>query len=178
MPQDSAMVEGDVRLICTIDQIGDPIFKSENIADVCQEHESGAEWNDELFKYKCIMNKLEILGCYTDGGDYIPKNETKLFYGESNECKVNAKGVVTLDTKILPKCKDSKGNERDGGSVWDEGVLRYKCGSKGNTEFVGCNTPSGEHVPNGGVLPVAGFDLECKENEDGSISMRAIATSK
>ncbi|VDM52252.1 unnamed protein product [Angiostrongylus costaricensis] len=121
--------------------------------------EEGDEWVDGSLMFTCGKGgKKKFMGCYTSSGDFVPNGKTQSVNGFDFECKQHVNGTIEmqrLGRSIGVKCKDDGGFERDQGSEWEEGLLRFRCGKKGITEFMGCVTPSKVLIPNGDVKLVS-----------------------
>ncbi|VDM62062.1 unnamed protein product [Angiostrongylus costaricensis] len=143
-----------------------------------QERDSGAEWNDGSFQFKCDeRGEVKFVGCFTPSGELIPKGETKSVDGEDMQCKTDPEGKPMLETIEEPnqiKCKEAGGQERDSGAEWNDGFFQFKCDERGEVKFVGCFTPSGELIPKGETKSVDGEDMQCKTDPEGKPMLETI----
>ncbi|KAE9412634.1 hypothetical protein Angca_008740, partial [Angiostrongylus cantonensis] len=171
-------VDGD-DMECMTDANGKPVLKALEIPNRVrckdadgQERDPGTKWTSGWFQYKCTENGIVALsGCFTEKGLLIPYDEIDEEHESHLMCKMDANGKPHLQAVEKPmeaKCKDSRGRERDLGSVWTAGWFQFKCAKGGKVELSGCFTSSGEIILRGERRTEDGRDLECKVDEKGS----------
>ncbi|KAJ1362362.1 hypothetical protein KIN20_021888 [Parelaphostrongylus tenuis] len=104
------------------------------------------EWKDESYGYSCKGGHLNVTGCFTTSGTYIPRGQTTSVDGSSIACVESGNGDITTT------CKDNEERDRELGSEWIETYSLVRCGSNGKPEPKTCVIPPDTYIPIGQTM--------------------------
>ncbi|PAV86789.1 hypothetical protein WR25_23094 [Diploscapter pachys] len=147
-------------------------------------YKNGESWiSQSAFKIKCTVEsngswKTDVIACLTPKGQKeVPVNAGPVSEGQSDfECVKNENGQVVL--------KESRGrladciNGKKQGETWMDKSFKFRCDEGGQTKFIACVTADGSEIPASGSAMISGFEVECRQHANGTISMGASSKMK